>query len=56
MLTLIVGPVCDGRKIFSEKSRFEVFDRVIYRAVEKLVSSGEITYKGGVRVVKKIYW
>ncbi|MEE8180023.1 MAG: glucuronate isomerase, partial [bacterium] len=56
LLTLIVGPVCDGRKIFSERSRFEVFDRVICRAVGRLVSSGEITYKRAVRAVKKIYW
>ncbi len=56
MLTLIVVPVCDGRKIFSERSRFEVFDRVICRAVGRLVSSAEITYKAGVRAPKKIYW
>ena len=56
MLTLIVVPVCDGRKIFSERSRFEVFDRVICRAVGRLVSSAEITYKAGVRAVKKVYW
>ena len=30
------GPVCDGRKILSEGSRFEVFDRIICKTVGKL--------------------
>jgi len=45
------GPVCDGRKILSEGSRFEVFDRIICKVVGKLVSSGQITYNGGARVL-----
>ncbi len=56
LLTSSAGPVCDGRKIFSEGSRFEVFDRVICRAVGKLVSNGEMTYKGGVRAVKALMY
>ncbi|PKP60541.1 hypothetical protein CVT91_04900 [Candidatus Atribacteria bacterium HGW-Atribacteria-1] len=50
------GPVCDGRKILSEGSRFEVFDRIICKAVGKLVSSGQITYNGGVRALKALMY
>ena len=55
-LTSSGGPVCDGRKILSEGSRFEVFDRVICRAVGKLVSDGQISYGGGVRAVKALMY
>jgi len=40
----------------SEGSRFEVFDRIICKAVGKLVSSGQITYNGGVRGVKALMY
>jgi len=50
------GPVCDGRKILSEGSRFEVFDRVICRVVGKLISDGQISYSGGVRAVKALMY
>ena len=50
------GPVCDGRKILSEGSRFEVFDRIICKAVGNLVSNGQITYNGGVRVTKALMY
>ena len=56
LLTSSACPVCDGRKILSEGSRFEVFDRVICRAVGKLVSSGQMTYNGGVRAVKALMY
>lgn len=56
LLTSSAGPVCDGRKILSEGSRFEVFDRVICRAVGKLVSSGEMTYNGAVRAVRNLMY
>jgi len=56
LLTSSGGPVCDGRKILSEGSRFEVFDRIICKAVGKLVSSGQITYNGGVRGVKALMY
>lgn len=56
LLTSSAGPVCDGRKILSEGSRFEVFDRVICRAVGKLVSSGQMTYNGGVRAVRNLMY
>jgi glucuronate isomerase len=46
------GPVCDGRKILSEGSRFEVFDRVICRTLGKLWSTGAISREGAVRAVK----
>jgi glucuronate isomerase len=45
------GPVCDGRKILSVGSRFEVFDRVICRAIGKLVSEGQMSKQGGIKVV-----
>ena len=50
------GPVCDGRKILSEGSRFEVFDRKICKVVGNLVSDGQITYNGGVRSVKALMY
>ena len=50
------GPVCDGRKILSEGSRFEVFDRVICRAVGKLVSDGQMSKAGGKRAVKALMY
>jgi len=50
------GPVCDGRKILSQGSRFEVFDRTICRAIGKLVSNGQISYNGGVRAVKALMY
>ena len=56
LLTSSAGPVGDGRKILSEGSRFEVFDRIICKAVGKLISTGEISYDGGVRAVKKLMY
>lgn len=56
LLTSSAGPVCDGRKIFSEGSRFEVFDRVICAAVGKLISTGQMSYRGGVRAVKALIY
>jgi len=56
LLTSSAGPVGDGRKILSEGSRFEVFDRIICKAVGKLVSTGQISYDGGVRAVKKLMY
>ena len=56
LLTSSGGPVCDGRKILSEGSRFEVFDRIICKAVGKLVSNGQITYNGGVRALKALMY
>jgi len=56
LLTSSGGPVCDGRKILSEGSRFEVFDRIICKAVGNLVSNGQITYNGGVRAVKALMY
>jgi glucuronate isomerase len=50
------GPVCDGRKILSEGSRFEVFDRVICRAVGKLVSDGQMSRAGGKRAIKALMY
>ena len=50
------GPVCDGRKILSEGSRFEVFDRIICKTVGNLVSSGQVTYNGGVRALKALMY
>ncbi len=54
LLTSSGGPVCDGRKILSEASRFEVFDRVICRVVGKLVSDGQVSNPGGHRLVKAL--
>ncbi len=56
LLTSSGGPVCDGRKILSEGSRFQVFDRVICRAVGKLVSDGQISRIGGVRSVRALMY
>jgi glucuronate isomerase len=50
------GPVCDGRKILSEGSRFEVFDRVICRAIGKLVSDGQMSKAGGARAVQALMY
>jgi glucuronate isomerase len=46
------GPVCDGRKILSEGSRFEMFDRIICRALGKLWLTGAISKEGAIRAVK----
>lgn len=54
LLTSSAGPVSDGRKILSEGSRFEVFDRIICKAVGKLVSAGQMSYDGGIRAVKSL--
>ncbi len=54
LLTSSGGPVCDGRKILSEASRFEVFDRVICRVVGKLVSDGQVSNPGGRRLVRAL--
>jgi len=56
VLTSSGGPVCDGRKILSEGSRFEVFDRVICGAMGKLVLVGQISHNGGVRAVKALMY
>jgi glucuronate isomerase len=56
LLTSSGGPVCDGRKILSEGSRFEVFDRVICRAVGKLRSDGQVSKTGGNRLVKALMY
>ena len=56
LLTSSAGPVCDGRKILSEASRFEVFDRVICRAVGKLILDGQMSYNGGMRGVKALMY
>jgi glucuronate isomerase len=56
LLTSSGGPVCDGRKILSEGSRFEVFDRVICRAIGKLVSDGQMSESGGIRAVKALMY
>ncbi len=50
------GPVCDGRKILSEGSRFEVFDRIICRVVGKLVAEGQISRQGGIEAVKALMY
>ena len=56
LLTSSGGPVCDGRKILSEGSRFEVFGRIICKVIGCLVSSGQITYNGGVRTLKALMY
>jgi len=56
LLTSSGGPVCDGRKILSEGSRFEVFDRVICRAIGKLASDGQMSRDGGTRAVKALMY
>ncbi|UCE34225.1 MAG: glucuronate isomerase [Deltaproteobacteria bacterium] len=56
VLTAGGGPVCDGRKILSVGSRFEVFDRVICRAIGKLISDGQMSRPGGVNAVKALMY
>jgi glucuronate isomerase len=56
LLTSSGGPVCDGRKILSEGSRFEVFDRIICRVMGKLISEGQMSYNGGVESVKALMY
>jgi len=56
LLTSSAGSVCDGRKIPHERSKFEVFDRVICKAVGKLVSTGEISSNGETRAVKALMY
>lgn len=56
ILTSSGGQVCDGRKILSKGSRFEVFDRTICRAVGKIVSSKQMSYNGGVKAVKALMY
>ena len=56
LLTSSGGPVCDGRKILSEGSRFEVFDRIICRVIGKLVSEGQMSYNGGVESIKALMY
>jgi glucuronate isomerase len=48
--------VCDGRKILSEGSRFEVFDRIICKVVGNLVSSGQMSYNEGVNAIKALMY
>ncbi|MDI3543555.1 MAG: glucuronate isomerase [Candidatus Atribacteria bacterium] len=50
------GPVSDARKILSEGSRFEVFDRVICKAVGKLLSEGQISYRGAINAVEGLMY
>jgi len=52
LLSSVAGPVSDARKILSEGSRFEVFDRVICKAVGKLLSEGQISQQGAIRTVE----
>ena len=40
----------------SEGSRFEVFERIICKAVGNLVSSGQMSYNGGVRTTKALMY
>lgn len=56
LLTSSGGPVCDGRKILSEESRFEVFDRIICRVIGKLISEGQMSYNGGVKSMKALMY
>jgi len=56
LLTSSGGPVCDGRKILSEGSRFEVFDRVICKALGKLLSIGAMSKEGAIRAVKGLMY
>jgi len=55
-LSSSAGAVCDGRKLLSEASRFEVFDRVICRAIGKLVQDGQMSLKGGQEAVKNVMY
>jgi len=56
LLTSSGGPVCDGRKILSEGSRFEVFDRIICRVMGKLISEGQMSCNGGVKSMKALMY
>lgn len=56
LLTSVAGPVADGRKILSEGSRFEVFDRMICRVVGKLLAEGQISRQGAVRLVEALMY
>ena len=56
LLTSSGGPVCDGRKILSEESRFEVLDRIICRVIGKLISEGQMSYNGGVKSMKALMY
>lgn len=56
LFTSIGGPVADGRKILSEGSRFEVFDRMICRVVGKLLSEGQISRQGATRMVEALMY
>ncbi|HQE25432.1 MAG TPA: glucuronate isomerase [Candidatus Atribacteria bacterium] len=52
LLSSVAGPVSDARKILSEGSRFEVFDRVICKAVGKLLSEGQVSPRGAIKAVE----
>ncbi|HXL03102.1 MAG TPA: glucuronate isomerase [Candidatus Atribacteria bacterium] len=56
LLSSVAGPVSDARKILSEGSRFEVFDRVICKAVGRLLSEGQISYQGAINAVKGLMY
>jgi len=56
LLASSAGPVCDGRKILSEGSRFEVFDRVICRAIGKLIAFGQVSFDGAKRAVRGLMY
>lgn len=56
LLTSIAGPVADGRKILSEGSRFEVFDRMICRVVGKLLAEGQISRQGATFLVESLMY
>ncbi len=56
LLTSSGGPVCDGRKILSEGSRFEVFDRIICKVVGKLIFEGQMSTQGGIEAVKALMY
>jgi len=52
LLSSVAGPVSDARKILSEGSRFEVFDRVICKTVGKLLSEGQVSPRGAIKAVE----
>jgi len=56
LLSSVAGPVSDARKILSEGSRFEVFDRVICKAVGKLLSEGQISQQGAIRAAEGLMY
>lgn len=56
LLTSSGGPVCDGRKVLSEGSRFEVFDRIICRVIGRLISEGQMSYNGGLKLMKALMY